>query len=291
MTSRAEVSTTFLTPDRFAEQPQVGLPITQDWPSFLRWLTWPSFADDKRAAGAWCPSALDRGIVKGGKGPVALLVGDVDDCIEGALERSADALGLYAGAVVPTFNATPAKPKHRIVLLLARPLSAEKFPIAWTKMQTDLACVGVHLDRGCKNINRLYFACVARSPEAWRGARLLTGEPVNVDSMLEAARAEKAEADAELARRPKPKPVLEKHRDKYIDAALMKARGNVFAASEGGRHDALLREAYSLARLDLSEGQIARALLEAFVGAAGKARQREGERAIRDAVAARKRTA
>jgi hypothetical protein len=72
-----------------------------------------------------------------------------------------------------------------------------------------------------------------------------------------------------------------------VSAAINRARANVAGAAEGGRHGAVLREAYSLARLDLSESQITDALLDAFVCAAGESRRREGERAIHDAIAAR----
>jgi hypothetical protein len=59
------------------------------------------------------------------------------------------------------------------------------------------------------------------------------------------------------------------------------------SASEGGRHDALLKEAFSLARLDVTERHIVDALLDAFVSVAGERRRREAERAIHDAVHAR----
>jgi hypothetical protein len=286
-----EIVVTYLTPERFEARPQIGIPITQEWHSLLRWLTWASFADSKRAHGAWCPTALARGVVKDGRGPVSLLVADVDDCGADGLDRSADALRPYAGAVVPTFSATREKPKHRIVLLPSRPLAAEEFPLAWTKMRDTLEGVGIVIDKGCKNPNRLYFACVARSPSAWLGARILTGEPVPVDAMLEAARAEAEDAARERARRPAPRPVGEQHRDKYIAAAISKAHANVAGASEGGRHDVLLREAFSLARLGLTHVQIADALLGAFVAAAGESRRTEGLRAIHDAVEARARGA
>lgn len=281
---------TYLTPTRFSAQPQVGLPIEQEWHSALRWLTWPSFADTKQAHGAWCPCVLEGGAVKGGRGPVSLLVADVDDCGAGAIARSAEALAKYAGAVIPTFSATREREKHRIVLLPERALTPEEFPIAWPKMARTLADCGIAVDKGCKNVNRLYFACVSPSAERWAelgGARILTGDPVPVDAMLEVAREERAEAEAEKARRAKPRPVTERNRDRYIAAAIDKARGNISSAPEGGRHDALLREAFALARFELTEGQIADALLEAFVSAAGEPRRREGERAIRDAVTAR----
>ena len=225
--------------------------------------------------------------MRGGKGPVSLLVADIDECTAGAIDRTVEALSDHAGVVVPTFNASPEKPKHRIVLLPSRPILPGEWPILWPKFASAIDAAGiVGLDHGCKNINRLYFACVTRSPAAWLGARALTGRPVDVDAMLVAARADRAIEEARhAARRAAALPV--RHQDRYVRGALERARANVESASEGGRHDVLLREAFSLARLDLDEATIADALLESFVARAGEHRRREGERAIRDAVAAR----
>jgi hypothetical protein len=283
-----DVGVTYLTLARFSTRPQVGLSIVQSWRSLLRWLTWPSFAGDKGALGAWCPTALDGGRVRGGRGPVSLLVADVDDCGPGAIEHSAAALAPWAGAVIPTFSATLAKPKHRIVLLPDRPITPDEFPIAWSKMARTLASSGIEIDKGCKNPNRLYFGCVARSPEAWLGARLLTGTAIPVDAMLAAARIDEEREAAARRARPAPPAVLEQHRDRYVAGALEKAREKLISAGEGARHEVLLKEAFSLSRLaELTETQIEDALLPAFVTVAGEHRRREGERAIRDAVAAR----
>jgi hypothetical protein len=285
------VTVTFLTPERFASQPQVGLTIEHEWHSLLRWLTWPSFADDKRAHGAWCPCALDGGAVKGGKGPVSLLVADVDECQADAIDRSAECLRSYAGVAVPTFSATRERPKHRIVLRISRTLTPGEFPIAWAKMAATLTDCGITVDKGCKNVNRLYFACVSPSPERWNelgGARILTRAPVPVDAMLAVARDEQEEERRERERQARARRrVRAEHSDRYISAALERARANIASSSQGGRHDALLREAYSLARLGLDSSDIERQLLEAFVAVAGEARRFEGHRAIRDAVHAR----
>jgi hypothetical protein len=281
------VAITFFTPARFAADPQVGLPIVQEWHSLLRWLTWPSFAETKPAHGAWCPTELKGGAVKGGRGPVSLLVADVDDCGPGAIDHSVFELSAYAGAVIPTFRATPENPKHRIVLLPDRALTPDEFPLAWAKMASTLERSGIRVDRGCKNINRLYFACITPSPAAWLGARLLSGGPVPVDAMMARARAEHDAEEAARKARPPPRPVLEEHRDHYVAGAVAKARDNILGAAEGGRHEMLLKEAFSLARFGLSEFEIADALLEPFVTVAGEPRRREGERAIHDAVLAR----
>jgi hypothetical protein len=286
----AEVAITYLTPARFAAKPQIGLPIVQDRQALFAWLSTPSFASDKRAHGAWCPADLPGGIVKGGRGPVALLVADVDECGADAMARSAAALEDYQGVIVATFSATAEQEKHRIVLALSRPLEPDEFSVAWSFWAGALADLGIALDRGCKNANRLYFACVAKSPETWLGARRLAGRPVDVDAMLVAARhdlaVEAAQAEERKRRVPAPSPVQSP--DRYLRGALERARANVLAAVESGRHDAILRESYSLSRLELSEDEIRDALLDAFVAVAGESRRREGERAIRDACAARR---
>jgi hypothetical protein len=283
-----EVQITYLSPERFEASPQVGIAIRQEWHSVLRWLTWPSFGE-KREHGAWCPCALDGGRVKDGRGPVSLLVADVDQCAADGIDRSTMALARYAGAIVPTFSATRETPKHRIVLLPSRSLSPEEWPIAWGKFARTLEGCSIRVDRGCKNINRLYFACVARSPEAWLGARLLTGEPVPVDAMLAVAHEELAEQQRHRERAGRARrPVRDDRRNNYVAAALERARANIACASEGSRHDTLLREAFSLARLGLDAADIERELLDSFVAVAGEPRRFEGRQAIRDAVEARR---
>ena len=286
-----ELDIVYLSPERFADSPQVGLPIRQNWRSLLRWLTWPTYAADKRAAGAWCPCALDGGTVKGGSGLVSLLVFDVDDCGADGIDKSAFALARYSGAVVPTFSATLEKTKHRIVIVPTRPLEPAEFKVAWPWMNRTFSTTDILVDHGCKNINRLYFSCVTRSPQTWLGARLLEGEPVDVDALLAAAREEAAELAAARARRPPPRPVVDQNRASYVAGAIDSARRNIASAPEGGRHDTLLRESFGLARFELDEAQISLELIETFVHVAGEARRTEGEKCIRDAVAARRRGA
>lgn len=279
------IAITYLTPRRFRAVPQAGLIVEQDWHSFARWLSWPSFASDKSAHGAWCPAALEGGVVKGGKGPVSVLVADVDVCGPSGIDGSAEALRHYGGAVVPTFSATPDQPKHRIVLRLSRPLlPGDEFRLAWSKMAVDLEDAGITADRACKNVNRLYYACVTRSPSTWLGARILSGQPIPVDSMLAAARKEQP---VERGGSRSGARQLEWD-DGYVAAAVARARASVRGASAGGRHETLLRESFSLARFGFTEEEVRFALLGPFVSAAGDARRREGERAIRDAVAARR---
>jgi hypothetical protein len=140
------------------------------------------------------------------------------------------------------------------------PLAPDEFKIAWPKMAAELARAGIVADKGCKTVNRLYFACVSPSPARWNelgGARILTGAPINAETMLDAARADREAQEARAKAAPKARPVREQHRDKYIAAAIRHERGNIEAAGEGGRHDALLKAAWALARFGLGEDQIA----------------------------------
>ncbi len=292
-----EITLTYLTAERFRAQPQVGLRIEQSWTTTADGLTTPIVAETKRDAGAWCPCALDGGRVKEGRGPVFLLVADVDDAGPGAIGRSASALSRYQGAVIPTFSATKENEKHRIVLVPSRPLTPEEFPIAWQKIARKLAAMGIAVDRGCKNINRLYFVANTPAPEMWLGAHRLAGAPVNVDALLAVARREdeqhRRREEAERARRAAVAPTREEHRDKYVAAAIANERARIASAAEGSRHDALLKAAFALARpaIGLTIVQIEAALLDAFVSVAGESRRREGQRAIHDASAARAKVA
>ena len=73
-------------------------------------------------------------------------------------------------------------------------------------------------------------------------------------------------------------------------AFLKGAAERMASTTPGDRHGVLLREAWKLAggALSLGEHEIRAALLPAFVAAAGEARRREGELAIRDAIRARR---
>jgi hypothetical protein len=281
---------TVLTAAEFASPVQVGSLETVDTGGFLEWLTTPTIADDKRAAGAWCPSALPGGIVKGGAGPVSLLAFDVDTCGAGGIDRTARALATYAGAVVPSYGASTGNPEkveaHRVALMPSRALDPDEFKIAWPFLDRALARAGIAIDKSCKNINRLYFATAARSLETWLGARILRGAPVDVDALLVAARREAAEI--ELARAARPTAPTHSH-GAYLQGVLRSAADNVAKATAGERHGALIYEAYSLARFsELHDSEIHAALLGPFVAAAGEARRREGERSIADAIRARR---
>ena len=247
-----ELRITWLSADAFVSRPQVGKIITQDFPSLVRHVfAWPTRTDRtdddaKTIAGAMCPAALENGVVKGGRGPVGILMADVDACGEGGFERSVDALAEYLGFVVTSCNATPENPRHRVGLVCDRDLTVDEFPIAWRKFQRTLAAVDIVIDEKCKNPNRLYYLPVWKRGGIFR-AKILSGAPVAVDALLAAAREDEARATRERSRPPT------KHwsgsANDYARRALKKACDAVMNAGEGNRNDTLNREAYSLSRL------------------------------------------
>ena len=119
---------------------------------------------------------------------------------------------------------------------------------------------GIAVDRGCKNINRLYFSCVTPSREAWLGARVLGGGPIDVDALLAVARREDEERrrreEAERARRP-PRAHARGAPRQVRCRCNRKRASQIAGAGEGGRHDALLKAVFALARpaLGLTEAQ------------------------------------
>ncbi len=293
-----EVTITYLTPERFARSPQVGLVITQDYDSFARWATWPmrterSDKEAKRIAGAFAPAALPDGVVKGSTGPAQLLVADVDGCGADGFDRSVAACADFMGFVVTSCNATDDDTRHRVVLVTDRPMTPDEREIAWRHMERQFKVAGIELDGTCSNQNRLYYAPVWRSGGIFRAAHL-TGDPVPVDAMLADAgvfdrrerEREEAQRRERAARASRSKASPEHKRAR----AILCASRAVATASAGMRHKTLCSEAFSLTRFGMGEHEVKDALLDAFVSAAGEDREAEGEKALRDAVRHRRGT-
>lgn len=264
----------------------VGRALRLPWWNVRTWLSRPLVATHKAERGGWTPAKFkgDHKLKANLVHASALLI-DVDE--GGDVDRIADLLVGHLAVVHSTFSSTPEKPRCRIVLPLVEPVDAATYETAWKAAAAHLGAHGVTPDMGTKDAGRLgYMPCV-RAGAGYR-FRSVDGDPLD-------ARAAVAAQPAEPPRVHVPSPASEhsgrhtatEHSGRYIAAALRKAAHAVASASAGTRHDLLNREAYGLARLDLTEGEIREALLPAFVQAAGEGRIEEGERAIRDAVKAR----
>jgi hypothetical protein len=271
----------YVSPERFRERPQVGTPRTMTWLELALYLSRPSVGEEKEAAGAWSPALYEGNIRrKSNLVRVGALVIDVDEA--GDVDNIADVVGRHEALVHETFNSTNDAPRCRVVIRLAEPVDAEMYEGTHAAVRRALASAGVATDLGAKDASRLSYVPVRRPGAGYR-FRQVHGLLLDAKRVLAAQPAPKPRAPVH--------PVAPEHRDAYVRGAMRRAAENVSGASEGLRHFTLCREAFSLARLGLSEPEIEAALLAAFLAAAGEHREAEGRRAIRDAIRARQRTA
>jgi hypothetical protein len=202
---------------------------------------------------------------------------DVDE--DGDVDEVAAVVSDYRAVVHETFSSTDAAPRCRLVLALAEPVDGPTYEATHAVVRDHLDDAGVVADIGAKDASRLSYAPVRRPGAGYR-FREVEGRPFDARACL-SAQPPPAPPSA-------PRLIAPQHRDAYERAALQRAAEAVSYASEGTRHYMLSREAFSLARLELSDAEIAGTLLPAFVAAAGERREWEGARTIRDAVRARR---
>jgi len=280
------ISVLVLTAQRLRAPQHVGLPVTFDdfammaqWGSRVTWIdpTGDASKDKAIGGGITCSSFTGNRRTKSAFLETRCMTFDFDD--EGDADRIADAIGCSC-FVHETFSSKPDALRCRAYVETLDPItSTAVYDEAHAVMRKHLAAAGEVADEGAKDCSRLNYVPV-RARGTGYGFRRVEAPPLDVARMLS------------VQPPPPPRPPLQpapqgERRDRYIAAALDRARSNVATATPGGRHLALCRESYSLARLDLTEAEIADALLPAFVHASGEPRRREGERAVRDAVHAR----
>lgn len=274
-----EIEILDLSPEAFRRSPQVGTPVRMHWESLAVRMARPTIGDAKDAAGAWSPARYSGDVRrKSAIEAIYALVADVDQ--GGDVDHAADALARYRAIVHNTFSSTPEAPRCRIVLPLVEPIDVETYDAAHAIVRAHLTAAGIVADNGAKDASRASYWPVVRDPSDYR-VRIVTGEPLDAHAIIAAQPPEP----------PRPPPryaTPDRDLGRYVDAALRRAALNVLNASHGDRHYTLSREAYALARLAIADSAIADALLGPFVQAAGKEREREGRRTIRDAIRARR---
>jgi hypothetical protein len=265
--------------DRFRRTPQVGVACRVTWRELAGYLTHPTIADAKDAAGAWSPATY-RGNVrrKSNLVLVGALVIDVDD--GGDVERVAEALQRYRAIIHSTFSSTSGSPRCRIVLALAEPIDAPTYSRTHAVVRWHLGRAGILADEGAKDPSRLSYAPVMRPDTTFR-CRVVEGPPLCAHAVL-AAQTMSAPPSQRRA-----SPSLGRV-DAYVRSALSDAASAIASADPGARHYTLSRESFALARLSLAEHEIVAALLPAFLVNAGDARRAEGLRTIHDAVRERR---
>jgi hypothetical protein len=272
----------FVSPEAFRVSPQRGEQRRPEWDSFAAFLSRPSIGDSKDIAGGYALGSYGDGIRrKANLASIGGLVVDVDE--NGDVDRVADAVSNYRAIVHETFSSTNDAPRCRLILALEETIDAATYDPVHRVVRTHLRVRGIQPDDGAKDCSRLSYSPVRRADAGYR-FRVTTGRPLSAARLL-------------VAQKPKPKPEKRpastepiKHPDSYKQAALRAAAASVSKATPGGRHHALLQAVWGLARpeLALDEETISRALLDAFVAAAGEARRTEAHRAIANAYAARR---
>ena len=268
----------FISAEQFHRKPQIGTPERMTWAELADYLSMPSIGDGKGDAGGYSP-ALYRDNIRRKANLVHIwaLIVDIDG--NGDVDRIADELAAYDAITHETFSSTNDDPRCRLLLRLAEPIDWQTYERAHGIVRARLRReAGAITDDGAKDASRLSYAPVRRAEAGYR-FRLTKGRP------LDAKRVVAAQPP------PPPRPRVEvqpQHADAYRRGAMRRAAEAVASASNGARHETLNREAYALARLDLSIDAIRDALLPTAVAAMGEGRRREAERTIADAVRARK---
>ena len=277
-TCQGELDLLFVPADMFLRIPQVGRPHRMTFAQLAENLSKPVEGDKKDVAGAYSP-ALYRDNVrrKSNLVHVCCLVIDID---EGNVDpaRLAELFAKRRAVVHSTFSSAPDARRSRIIVELERAIDGATYDKLHAWYRARLSKVGVVADIGAKDASRLSYLPVVK-PGQKQVTIQLHGTPLDAKGLV--ARM------PEPPPRPPPVVIPPDHRDKYCQGALRRAVEEVSRAKVGDRHYVLAKEAWGLARLDLSEQEIEAALLPVFVANAGESRRAEGLRTIRGQVADR----
>jgi hypothetical protein len=220
-----------------------------------------------------------------------LLTIDVD--AHGEIERAAAGLAPFCKAIHSTYKSAPDSPRCRVVVLLAElctdlrmykkahaavreRLYERLHSCGYVRPDKDRGIKG-DIDEGASDATRLSYAPMHQPGREFRFPAT-EGDLLDVNRIPQPARP---------ARRPSSPSPRDCNPDRYREAALRRAEEQVRSSLEGQRHEALFKEAASLARaeLALADGEIWSALQVAALSSMGDGRRREIERTIRDGIA------
>lgn len=269
----------FISPADFHRKPQVGTHREMSWDDLCDWLSEPAWGDAKDLVGGWNPGLYTDNIRrKANLIRSHALVVDIDS--GGDIDKLAEEHRDYDAILHETFSSSEATPRCRLVLRFAEPVNTETYEhvhrVIRRRIREELH-VGV--DDGAKDVSRLSY-CPVRRPGSGYRAHVIQGRGLDAAALLK--------AHPPIVRAPCPVRPLPSHQSKYCEAALRRAADALAAGTPGERHDILNRESYALARLGLSLGEVARALIPAAIQSMGEARKKEIERTIVDGFMARK---
>jgi hypothetical protein len=274
-----EIDVLYVAPDRFERQPQVGVPCRMTWRQLEFYLSRPTWGESKSEAGAWSPALYTDNIRrKANLVRVHALVIDIDE--GGDVDLVAEEIQPFRCIVHESFSSTNDSPRCRAVIAFAEPVDARTYEATHKLIRAHQRKAGFGPDEGAKDASRLSYSPVRRPGSGYR-FRSVDGRPLDAKRVL-------AAQPPPAPPRPGPQPPSPEHADAYLRGALERAAQAIAGATPGERHYYVSREAYSLARLGLSEAEIEAALLPAAVASMGPGREREAARTIRDAIRARR---
>lgn len=272
-TCEAMLDILFVPASMFLRIPQVGKPLTMTFSQLAGQLSKPMVGERKDIGGAYSPALYRENVRrKSSIVHVCVLVIDIDE--GGIVEKLAGVFGKRRAIIHSTFSSTPEAPRCRVLLELEKPINTTTYDRLHSHMRaTLLEKFNVIADNGAKDPSRLsYYPVVRKGVEQ----TLVQTYGARIDGVGIVAR------QPPLLPPPPPKPIEAKHRDRYINGALQDAANAIAHATPGMRHAELAKEAWGLARLDLTEAEIALVLVPAFVACAGEPRRAEAVRTIRD---------
>jgi hypothetical protein len=272
----------------FRKERQIGVPLKLTWRELVACLAHAEVGDPmkysdpeiaKRARGGYAGGLFPNGWRNHKDfSHTEIMTVDIDG--HGEVARAAAAFASFRTAIHSTYKSARAAPRCRAVVLLAqRCTELSEYKRGHKAIRDCLYAWGYEradIDEGASDATRLNYWPMVQPGEQFTFA-VTRGEPLDIARIP--------------APKPKPGPLASATRkpnpDKYREGALRRAEAAVRVASKGDRHATLFREAASLARenLHLSNGEIERALHQAFVAAAGEGRSHEGARTIADAIA------
>jgi hypothetical protein len=216
-----------------------------------------------------------------------LLTIDID--AHGEIERAAEALAPFCKAIHSTQKSAPEVPRCRVVVLLAEPctklraykkahLGLRERLYSWGYFRPDKdGGIKGDIDEGASDATRLSYAPMYQPGREFRFLAT-EGDLLDVNRIPEPPKATPRTTSSTTR---------DRNPDRYREATLRRAEEEVRSSLEGQRHEALFKEAASLARAELAlpDGEIWSALQVAALSSMGEGRRLEIERTIRDGIA------
>ena len=266
---------------QFHGNPQVGTPMTLSWAALTEMLSVPATGTHKGCIGGIAMGAYDDNHRLQAKlRRTRVLVVDLDG--NAPVAAVAEAVANYRCIVLETFSSTAEQPRSRLFMKLLEDADVTTYKGLHDIVREHLkSTIQAVTDDDAKDASRLSYAPVRPAGASYDFA-VTYGRPIDARRVLAAHPLPAPAPRSTFA------PSTAAHADKYKAGALRRAADALACASDGARHGTLNREVYSLARLGLTEGEIADALLPVAVHVMGEPRRREAERTIADAVRARR---